>query len=53
MTYVLDLVSSKPRYAVNDYPGQTPSKIHDLMHGEAHDAGGKDVVLHVRVPGQP
>jgi len=34
-----------------DYdPGKTPAKIYNLVHDEAHDPGGKDIVLHICVP---
>jgi hypothetical protein len=51
--YVLDLVSTEPGNAVDDYPGQTPSKVYNFMHCEAHDARREDIVLHISVPGQP
>ena len=52
-TYVLDLVPIKVRNAVDNNPRQTPSKINHFMHRKAHNASGKNIVLHVNIPRQP
>lgn len=41
------------RYLVHDDKGEGAAKIDKLMHSEGHDAGGKDIVLHVGIPGCP
>ena len=52
-TYGLDLVPVEPWYHTDDDPGQGAAKVDDLVHGERHDAGGEDIVLHERVPRRP
>lgn len=46
----LDLVFVEVGHAVDDYPGEGTAEVDELVHGEGHDAGGEDVVLHVCVP---
>lgn len=36
--------------ARDNNPGETPAKVDDLVHGEAHDTGGYDIVLHIGIP---
>ncbi|KAB8338920.1 hypothetical protein FH972_021860 [Carpinus fangiana] len=50
---VLDLVLVQGGNAVDDHPGQRAAKVDNLVHDEGHDAGGKHVILHERIPGQP
>lgn len=38
------------RDLINDHPGQTSTKVNSLVHNEAHDTRGKDIILHVRIP---
>lgn len=52
-TYLLDLVSIEIGYHSEYYPWQRAAEIHGLVHGEGHDAGGENVVLHIRIPGHP
>ena len=52
-THILDLILPHSRYLVDNDPRQTPSKIHHLMHHEAQDTRGKDVVAHERIPRRP
>lgn len=52
-TYVLNLVLVEERDAVDDDPRQTTAEVDDLVHEEAHDAGGEDVVADVGVPRRP
>lgn len=52
-THVLDLVLVEGGYGVNYDPGQTATKVDDLVHHEGHDAGGEGVILHVQIPRGP
>jgi hypothetical protein len=52
-TYLLNLVLSKPRNSINYDPRQRPAKVDGFVHDEGHDTSGEDIVLHVRVPGEP
>lgn len=52
-TYVLNLVLVEVGYPVDDDPGQTAAEVDDLVHEEAHDAGGEDIVADVGVPRSP
>jgi hypothetical protein len=47
---VLDLVLVEIGDSVDDDPRDASSKIHNLMHNEAHDSGREDIILHVLVP---
>ena len=46
----LDLIFGEEGDVVGDHPWYTPPEVNKLVHGERHDAGGEDIVLHVRVP---
>lgn len=50
---MLNLIPPKPRDTIHNNPRQATSKIHSLVHDEAHDARREDVVLHVDVPREP
>jgi hypothetical protein len=52
-THILNLVLIHRRYLVDDDPRQTAAEIHHLMHREAHESRGEDVVAHERVPCRP
>ena len=46
----LDLILVEVGNSTDYDPGKTPAKIYNLVHDEAHDPGGKDIVLHICVP---
>jgi hypothetical protein len=50
MSYPLNLVLVKVWDLGDNNPGQTSSKVEELMHAEAHDTCRKDIILHIRVP---
>lgn len=52
-TYILNLELIESRYRIDDYPRQTSPKVHQLMHEEAHDSRGEDVVANERIPRRP
>ncbi len=52
-TYVLELPLLEKGNAVHDHEGSRAAEVDDLVHDEAHDAGGEDIVLHPEVPGRP
>ena len=49
----MNLVFVEVGYPVNDDPGQGAAKVDYFVHDEGHDAGGKNIVLHEGVPGEP
>jgi hypothetical protein len=51
--YLLYLPLPEVGYQVYDDPRQTAAKVDCFVHDKTHDAGGEDVVLHVRVPREP
>ena len=46
----LDLVLVEVGDAVDNDPGETSAEVNNLMHDEAHDSRGDDIVLHIGVP---
>ena len=52
-TYVLELILLEEGNAVHDHKGSGTAEVDDLVHDEAHDAGGQDIVLHPQVPRRP
>lgn len=53
MAYLLDLVFPKYAKGVDNDPWERSSEIHEFVHRKGHDAGRKDIVLHIRIPGLP
>lgn len=53
ITYTLYLVLVKVRDVSDDHPGQTSTKVEDLVHSKGHDTSRKDVILHVGIPSSP
>lgn len=47
---LLDLVLVEIGDVSDNDPGETATEINDLVHDEAHDSGGQDIILHVEVP---
>ena len=45
-TYVLNLVLVEEGDGIDDDPGQRSSEVDSLVHDEAENAGGEDVILH-------
>nr|POF13195.1 hypothetical protein CFP56_10343 [Quercus suber] len=52
-THVLDLVLVQRRDAIDDHPRQTAAEIDGLVHDEAHDSRGEDIVPQICVPRRP
>lgn len=52
-THILDFILVHGRYGVDDDPRQAPSKVYNLVHDEAHDTSGEDIIAHKRVPSSP
>lgn len=52
-THVLNLVLLEVRDLVDNDPRQTAAKVDELVHDEAHDTSGKDIIADVCVPGSP
>lgn len=52
-THVLNFVLVEVWYLVDDDPGQSAAEVDDLVHDEAHDARGEDIIANVRVPSHP
>lgn len=50
---VLDLVSLEETETVDEDPGQRTTEVDEFVHGEGHDAGGQNIVLHPGIPGGP
>lgn len=49
----MDFVLTEIWDLVHDHKRDAAAKVHNFMHHEGHDAGGEDIVLHVRVPCSP
>lgn len=52
-TYLLNLVLLEVGNAVDDDPWQTAAEVDGLVHDEAHDARGENVVADVCIPRHP
>jgi hypothetical protein len=52
-TYILNLVLVERRYLIDDHPRQTPPKVHQFVHGEAHNPCRQHIIANVRIPGRP
>jgi hypothetical protein len=52
-THLLNLVLLEVWNPVDDHPRQGAAKVDELVHDEAHDTSGEDVVADVCVPGSP
>lgn len=50
---VLNLPLPEVWYGVDDNPGEGPAEVNNLVHGEAHYACGKSIILPPQIPRLP
>lgn len=50
---VLNFVSLEETEAVDKDPGEGATEVDEFVHGEGHDAGGQNIILHPGIPGSP
>lgn len=50
---VLNLILLEVRDTIDDEPGQTTAKVHDLVHEEEKESSSKNVIVHPVVVGTP
>lgn len=53
LTYVLNFVFVEETQSIDEDPRKGATKVNELVHGEGHDTGSKDIILHPGVPSRP